>query len=82
MLKLKLQYFDHLVQSADPLEKTLMLRKIESKKRGGQQRMRWLGSITDSVDMNLGKLREIVRDRETWCAAVHGLAKSQTGLSN
>ena len=64
MLKLKLQYFDHLVQSADPLEKTLMLRKIESKKRGGQQRMRWLGSITDSVDMNLGKLREIVGDRE------------------
>ena len=66
---LKLQYFDHLMRSADPLEKTLMLRKIESKKKGGQQRMRWLGSITDSVDLNLGKPREIVRDGEAWYAS-------------
>ena len=77
MLKLKLQYFDHLVQSADPLEKTLMLRKIESKKRRGQQRMRWLDSISEH-NMNLGKLWEMVSDREAWCAAVHEVTNSRT----
>ena len=80
MLKLKLQYFDHLVQSADPLEKTLMLRKIESKRKRGWQRMRWLDNITDSVDMNLSKLWEMVKDRKAWHAAVHGITKSCSPL--
>ena len=79
---LKLQYFGHLMQTADSLEKTLMLAKIECKRRRGRQRMRWLNSIMDSMDMNLNKLQEIVKDREAWHAAVHGVTKSQTGLSN
>ena len=79
---LKLQYFDHLMRRADSLEKTLMLGKIEDRKRRGAQGIRRVDSITDSMDLNSGKLREMVRDRETWCAAVHGVAKSQTGLSN
>ena len=79
---LKLQYFGHLMQTADSLEKTLMLGKIECKRRRGRQRMRWLNSIIDSMDMNLNKLQEIVKDREAWRAAVHGVTKSQTGLSN
>ena len=78
MLKLKLQYFGHLIQTDDSLEKSLMLGKIESRRRRGCQRMRWLDGITNAVNMNLGRLREMVRDREAWVAAVHGVTKNQT----